>query len=291
MTATATTDTRAAAQTVGELQQLARYTTATGTERVLGGQRVDGVVVLTDYALTGGERAYVVEEGLEQEGHGANAALNALIADYLTQIERYNDCPMHHTAVENRPDRDDRRAEMMILTVHVQGAPSYDVGDEIWQESLADAIRAEADTIADHAGPELLGPTGEADRDALRERIVVDMTTALVRAGDRFRAPDGVLYSLTDTPALDPRDGEGRLDPVAAANPAPIVEKVLRFENLPPGSLATRRAVVRWSDGTESEALNWYSDEILICEGDLLGKTQEQLRSLHFHRDRDWLQS
>jgi hypothetical protein len=30
---------------------------------------------------------------------------------------------------------------------------------------------------------------------------------------------------------------------------------------------------------------------ILICEGDLLGNTREQLCSLHFRRDRDWLQS
>jgi hypothetical protein len=37
--------------------------------------------------------------------------------------------------------------------------------------------------------------------------------------------------------------------------------------------------------------LTWYADEILICEGDLLGKTREQLQSLHFRRDRDWLQS
>jgi hypothetical protein len=29
----------------------------------------------------------------------------------------------------------------------------------------------------------------------------------------------------------------------------------------------------------------------LICEGDLVGKTREQLRSLHFRRDRDWLRS
>jgi hypothetical protein len=179
----------------------------------------------------------------------------------------------------------------MILTVHVQGAPSYDIGDEIWQEPLADAIRSESGTIADHAGPELLPSPDQAHRDALRERIIVDMTTALVRAGDRYRAPDGVLYSLTDHPALDPHHGEDRLDPVAVTKPDPIVEEVLRFENLPPGSLATRRAVVRWSDGTESEALNWYSDEILICEGDLLGKTREQLRSLHFQRDLDWLQS
>ena len=151
----------------------------------------------------------------------------------------------------------------MILAVHLQGAPSYDIGDEIWQASLADAVRAEAEIIAGYAGPELLPSPDQAHRDALRERIVLDMTTALGRAGDRFRAPDGVLYSLTDHPALDPHNGEDRLDPVAAPKPDPIVEEVLRFESLPPGSLATRRAVVRWSDGTESEALNWYSDEVL----------------------------
>jgi hypothetical protein len=49
--------------------------------------------------------------------------------------------------------------------------------------------------------------------------------------------------------------------------------------------------MVRWSDGTEGEALRWYGDEVLICEGDLIGKTRQQLRSLHFRRDRDWLQS
>jgi hypothetical protein len=48
----------------------------------------------------------------------------------------------------------------------------------------------------------------------------------------------------------------------------PVVEEVLRFEDLPLRSSATRAAIVRWSDGTESEALAWYRDEILICEGD-----------------------
>lgn len=43
----------------------------------------------------------------------------------------------------------------MILAVHVQGAPSYDIGDELWQASLADAVRAEAEIIAGYAGPEL----------------------------------------------------------------------------------------------------------------------------------------
>jgi hypothetical protein len=30
---------------------------------------------------------------------------------------------------------------------------------------------------------------------------------------------------------------------------------------------------------------------VLICEWDLIGKTESQLRALHFRRDRDWLQS
>ena len=72
---------------------------------------------------------------------------------------------------------------------------------------------------------------------------------------------------------------------------AVVVEEVLRFEDLPVGSMASRRAVVRWSDGTESEALRWFDDEVLVSEGDLVGKTREQIRSLHFRRDRDWLRS
>jgi hypothetical protein len=74
-------------------------------------------------------------------------------------------------------------------------------------------------------------------------------------------------------------------------NAVRTVEQVVRFEDLPFGSTGSRRAVVRWSDGTEGEALRWYQDEILVCEGDLIGKTEAELRSLHFRRDRDWLQS
>jgi hypothetical protein len=36
-----------------------------------------------------------------------------------------------------------------------------------------------------------------------------------------------------------------------------VVEEVLGFEDLPPGSLASRRAVVRWSDGSEGEAIRY----------------------------------
>jgi hypothetical protein len=49
---------------------------------------------------------------------------------------------------------------------------------------------------------------------------------------------------------------------------SPTVVEVLRFEDLPLGSRGSRRAVVRWSDGSEGEALSWYADEILVCEGD-----------------------
>jgi hypothetical protein len=43
----------------------------------------------------------------------------------------------------------------------------------------------------------------------------------------------------------------------------PVVEEVLRCENLPVGSTGTRRAIVRWSDGTEGVAMSWYADEVL----------------------------
>ena len=31
--------------------------------------------------------------------------------------------------------------------------------------------------------------------------------------------------------------------------------------------------------------------EVVICEGDLIGKTREQLRSPHYRREREWLKS
>jgi hypothetical protein len=178
----------------------------------------------------------------------------------------------------------------LILQVHLDGAEPYEIGDEIWQQPLSDAIRAEAETIADYAGPGLLPLPGRAGRVALRNHVLIEMTAALRQAGDTYTAPDGVAYTLADEPQLDLPAREATL---ACMNPAraPTVEQVLRFEDLPVGSSATRAAFVRWSDGTESQALAWYSDEILFCEGDLLGKTQDELRSLRFRRDRDWLQS
>ena len=72
----------------------------------------------------------------------------------------------------------------MILKVHLDGAACYDVGDEIWQEPLADAIHAEAETIAGYAGSDLLESPDQAHRDALRDRIVDEMTS---RPGERRR--------------------------------------------------------------------------------------------------------
>jgi hypothetical protein len=175
--------------------------------------------------------------------------------------------------------------------VHLDGAEPYEIGDEIWQQPLADAIRTEAKTIAEYAGPGLLPLPGRAGRDALRNHVLIEMTAALRQAGDTYTASDGVAYTLAAEAQLDLPASDDTLAPVGPAQTTPIVEEVLRFADLPLGSSATRAAVVRWSDGAESQALAWYSDEILICEGDLLGKTQDQLRSLHFHRDRDWLQS
>ena len=47
---------------------------------------------------------------------------------------------------------------------------------------------------------------------------------------------------------------------MSAPEHSPTVVEVLRFEELPLGSYGSRRAVVRWSDGTEGQALSWFAD-------------------------------
>jgi hypothetical protein len=176
----------------------------------------------------------------------------------------------------------------MMLKIHLHGAEPYEIGPEIWQQPLADAIRAEAETIAADAGSDQLESPEQKHRDQLRDRIIAEMTEALRQTEDTYTAPDGVRYSLIESPEHDLAD-EGTLTPVSPS--APVVEEVLRFEDLPLGSSGSRRAVVRWTDGSEGEGLTWFADEILVSEGDLIGKTRDQIRSLHFRRDRDWLQS
>ena len=70
-----------------------------------------------------------------------------------------------------------------------------------------------------------------------------------------------------------------------------VVVEVTAVEGLAVDEPGSRRALVRWSDGSTGEALRWYDDEVLFCEGDLIGKTEAELRNLHFRRDRDFLRS
>ena len=77
----------------GARVELARYSVASG-DRVLYGQRVDGVVRVTDVPQKAGGRAHLVERGLEEEGPNANAALQALVADYLRQASVLDAVPM-----------------------------------------------------------------------------------------------------------------------------------------------------------------------------------------------------
>jgi hypothetical protein len=76
---------------VGERVELARYAISSG-ERLIYGQRVNGVVRVTDNPANGRGRAFLIERGLEQDG---NAALQALIADYLTQAAKHDEIPMN----------------------------------------------------------------------------------------------------------------------------------------------------------------------------------------------------
>jgi hypothetical protein len=90
MTTPTVTEIRRNGNPVGERIELARYTVPVG-ERVLYGQRVNGVVRVTDVPACGHGRAYLVERELEQDGYDA---LKALVSDYLDQAELLEDVPM-----------------------------------------------------------------------------------------------------------------------------------------------------------------------------------------------------
>ena len=68
--------------TVGQRVELARYRIPAG-ERVLYGQRIDGIVRVTDKPAGGTGRSFLVERGLEKL-----AELDALVADYVAESER-----------------------------------------------------------------------------------------------------------------------------------------------------------------------------------------------------------
>lgn len=88
----------------------------------------------------------------------------------------------------------------MILRIHLSGAAEYAIGDEIWEQSLAEAITAEAETVADAAPLDLFVSADQGRRDALRDRLIAEMTAALVQVGDEYRSPDGVRYRWSTRP-------------------------------------------------------------------------------------------
>jgi len=73
---------------VGQRTELARYTVAEG-ERILYGQRIDGIVRITDRPTDQGGRAYLVERGVDTKSE-----LDALIADYLHQATQLDSPPL-----------------------------------------------------------------------------------------------------------------------------------------------------------------------------------------------------
>jgi hypothetical protein len=97
--------------------QLARYKLTRG-ERILYGQRIDGVVRVTDRPANGPGRSYLVECGLEREGY---CAFKALLADYIRQARKHDEIPMA-PALTRR-----------ILTYHRNGVTNSELGEAIWQ--------------------------------------------------------------------------------------------------------------------------------------------------------------
>jgi len=73
---------------VGQRTELARYTVTEG-ERILYGQRIDGIVRITDRPAGQGGRAYLIERGLNTKSE-----LDALIADYLHQATKLDSPPL-----------------------------------------------------------------------------------------------------------------------------------------------------------------------------------------------------
>lgn len=68
--------------------ELGRYR-AGDTERLVRGQRVDGVVRLTGIPASGQGRRYLIERGLT-----SRVELEALVRDYLDQAARWNAVPV-----------------------------------------------------------------------------------------------------------------------------------------------------------------------------------------------------
>ena len=71
----------------GTRVELARYTITAG-ERVVWGQRIDGVVRISDVAADGHGRRYLIERGIARQ-----AELEAIVADYVAQAAEWDGIP------------------------------------------------------------------------------------------------------------------------------------------------------------------------------------------------------
>ncbi|HVA19336.1 MAG TPA: hypothetical protein VMU55_04105 [Solirubrobacteraceae bacterium] len=87
--------------TAGERVELSRYTVASG-ERVIYGQRIKGVVRITDRPANGQGRSYLIDRGLEEDGYDA---LKALVADYTAQAAKLDDVPMAASVLRRHLER------------------------------------------------------------------------------------------------------------------------------------------------------------------------------------------
>ena len=133
------------------------------------------------------------------------------------------------------------------------------VGRRTAAQRSASSGEAPRRTTGGYAGPELFDSPDQAHRDALRDQISAT-SPALVGGGTSTRRRDGVRSSPLDRPVCD----ADTLGNVHSDIDEPVVTEVLQFEDRPLGSAGSRRAIERWSDGTETVAVICYSDEVLF---------------------------
>jgi hypothetical protein len=99
---------------------------------------------------------------------------------------------------------------------------------------------------------------------------------SLVSRGSRSRQP---RLASQESPSAGYAD---------AVVPELTVVEVVDIQEPAPGD-GRRRVTVRWSDGSVGHGLSYDADEVLMSEGDMVGRTASELRALHFARDREHL--
>ena len=91
----------AATATPSASESSSAATTSARANECIVGQRVNGVVRVSDVPAGGRGRAYLIERELEHDGYDA---LNALVADYLAQAAQLGDVPMAVSLLERYLD-------------------------------------------------------------------------------------------------------------------------------------------------------------------------------------------